>query len=109
MAKTMGKYCKAYPIARLRAYTGWQEKSENARPEKKKVDDKEIEVTRELTDEDHLYLQENHVVTDGIFKDEHIIFDDVTPEWIEFCEQELEFQIPDYSAEPSGQEGAQTS
>jgi hypothetical protein len=27
-----------------------------------------------------VYLQENYVVTDGIFKDENVLFDDVTPE-----------------------------
>jgi hypothetical protein len=41
-------------------------------------------------------LQENYVVTDGIFKDENIIFDDVTDEWKEFCTKELEFEIPEY-------------
>jgi len=30
-------------------------------------------------------MQENYVVTDGIFKDENIIFDNVTPEWKDFC------------------------
>ena len=97
MTKTMGKYCKAYPITRLRAYPAWSEKSENVRPDRQIVDGKEVDVPRELTEEDHLYLQENYVVTDGIFKDENVIFDDVTPEWQEFCEKELGFEIPDYA------------
>jgi hypothetical protein len=84
----MGKYCKAYPIERLRAYSGWTEKTENYRKEK--------EGEEPLT-HDFLYLQENYVVTDGIFKDEHIIFDDVTPEWIEYCQKDLEFEIPEYA------------
>ena len=110
MAKTMGRYCKAYPIARLRSYSAWSEKTENVRAEKELVDGKEIEKPRELSDEDHLYLQENHVVTDGIFKDENIIFEDVTPEWIEFCEKDLEFEIPTYATEAdAGQEAAPAS
>jgi hypothetical protein len=32
-------------------------------------------------------VQKNFTVTDGIFVDENIIFSDVTPEWIEFCEK----------------------
>ena len=80
---TMGKYCKAYPIERLRAFSGWTEKAENARKEKIEEGGQEVEVTRELTDDTILYLQENYVVTDGIFKDENIIFDNVTPEWTE--------------------------
>lgn len=94
MAKTMGKYCKAYPLTRLRAYEGWHEKLENVRKETEIVDGEEVEVDRQLGDDDFLYLQENYVVTDGIFKDENIIFDDVTEEWIDYCHNELEFEIP---------------
>ncbi|RMF28683.1 MAG: hypothetical protein D6759_15295 [Chloroflexi bacterium] len=83
MAK-MGKYCKAYPIERFREYPGWAEK---ARPVNK----------------GHLYLQENYVVTEGIFLDEEIVFDDVTPEWIEFCQETLQFRVPDFKAAPQAE------
>jgi hypothetical protein len=86
----MGKYCKAYPITRLREFGEWQEHSQNAR--------KENDVPRELTDADFLYLQENLVVTDGIFIDENVIFDNVTPEWIDFCKNVLKFEVPDYAS-----------
>jgi hypothetical protein len=95
MAK-MGKYCKAYSIKDLRKFSHWTEKSENTRKETKEIDGKELEVTRELIDEDFLYLQENYVVTDGIFQDENIIFDNVTPEWKDFCSNTLMFEIPVY-------------
>jgi len=49
-----------------------------------------------LTDDDFLYLQENYVVTDGIFKDENIIFDKVTLAWKDFCDNTLLFEIPVY-------------
>lgn len=91
---TMGKYCKAYSLEKLRRFSGWTEKAENAR--KEEAEGKETESPRVLTDNDHLYLQENYVVTDGIFKDENIIFDKVTPEWIEYCHEVLEFEIPVY-------------
>ncbi len=94
----MGKYCKAYSIRHLREFSGWIEKTENARKEKHiGADKKEVEVTRTLTDTDYLYLQENHVVTDGIFKDENIIFDQVTPEWITYCHETLKFKIPSFT------------
>jgi hypothetical protein len=92
----MGKYCKAYSLKKLREFSDWSEKAENVRKEKQKVNGQEIEVNRILTDNDYLYLQEDYVVTDGIFKDEHIIFDNVTPEWIEYCQQTLKFEIPVY-------------
>jgi hypothetical protein len=36
-----------------------------------------------------VYVQRNFTVTDGLFIDENIIFDDVTPAWIEFCRDVL--------------------
>ena len=84
----MGKYCKAYPVSRFREFSGWQENSANAR--------KENDVPRPLTDADFLYLQEDLVVTDGVFLDENVIFDDVSPEWTHFCKTTLNFELPDY-------------
>ena len=70
----MGSYCKAYPVQRLRAYPAWRENAESARNES-----------------DYLYLQDNYVVTDGIFVDEHVIFDQVTDEWKTYCTDTLQF------------------
>ena len=90
---TMGKYCKAYPLKQLREFSQWTERSENTRIEKNDIDGTEVAVNRRLADDDFLYLQENYVVTDGIFLDENIIFDDVTPEWKDFCDSALKFKI----------------
>ena len=84
---TMGKYCKAYLLKQLRQFNQWNERQENT-----------SEINRTLTDDDVLYLQENYVVTDGIFKDENIVFDNVTPEWKEFCHVVLQFEIPVYES-----------
>jgi hypothetical protein len=92
----MGKYCKAYLAKDLRAYPKWSEKKENVRKDKKEVDGKEVEVDTELTDDSILYIQENYVVTNDIFKDMYIIFDDVTDEWKDFCHNTLNFEIPVY-------------
>jgi hypothetical protein len=85
MSKT-GQYCKAYMIPRFREFSGWIEKSENAR--------KENSSPRPLTENDFLYLHEDFVVTDGIFMDENVIFNNVTPEWITFCKDVLKFEVP---------------
>ncbi len=92
----MGKYCKAYLAKQFREYPSWSEKAENVRKEKKEVEGKEVEVDRVLDDDSILYLQENYVVTDGIFKDQNIIFDNVTDEWKEYCHSNLAFEIPVY-------------
>jgi hypothetical protein len=92
----MGKYCKAYPINRLREYQRWIEMKENFQKEKSITERKDGEVDDQVAEKSHLYLQENYVVTDGIFIDEHIIFDQVTPEWIDFCKNTLKFEVPVY-------------
>ena len=86
----MGKYCKAYMIPSFRKFRGWTENAENAR--------KENGAPRQLTDSDFLYLQENYVVTDGIFIDDNVIFNNVTPEWIDFCKSVLKFEVPEYAS-----------
>ena len=86
---TLGKYCRAYPLSLLRQFPGWTEKPENARRIAKEVDGETVQAPRELTDADYVYLQGNFTVTDGIFIDESVIFDNVTPEWIEFCHDVL--------------------
>ena len=92
----MGKYCKAYCAEDLGQFDGWEAKIGNLRPEIKRENREEIEVDRaELQDDDVLYIQENYVVTDGIFKDEHIVFDRVTDSWKSFCTETLGFEIPD--------------
>jgi hypothetical protein len=90
----MGRYCKAYPIQRLRQYRDWRENLQNLRKETRESEGDEVKLPRELGDSDFLYLQENFVVTDGVFKDENIIYDDVTEEWVEFCKSTLNFQPP---------------
>lgn len=90
------KYCKAYQVKDFRKFPGWSMKAENARKEKKEVEGKEVEAVRELDDESVLYLHDNYVVADGIFKDENLIFDDVTDEWKEFCHGTLGFEIESY-------------
>ena len=77
----MGKYCKAYLLKQFRQFDRWNENQE---------------VNQELTEDSVLYLQENYVVTDGIYKDENIIFGNVTDEWKDFCHKVLEFEIPNY-------------
>jgi hypothetical protein len=96
----MGRYCKAYPISRFREYQRWAEKTENFRIEKEAPGDVQA------PEKNHLYLQENYVVTDGIFIDENVIFDDVNPEWVDFCKHTLRFEVPLYEPVAMKQEEA---
>lgn len=98
----MGRYCKAYLAKQFRQFPGWRENLQNLRQEVKtdnKKDDQKDEQTparTEIQDDDVLYLQENYVVTDDIFKNQYIIFDQITDEWKTFCHDTLKFEIPTF-------------
>ena len=89
---TLGKNCRAYPLSRLRQFPGWTQNPENTRLVTTEIDGDIVEAPRQLTDEDYVYLQANFTVTDGIFIDENVIFDAVTPEWIAFCRNVLGYE-----------------
>ena len=96
MAK-MGKYCKAIPLLRLRQFDGWKENARTANEETRHLDDSGSETPPQLTDSDFLFLQSDYTVTRGVFLDENVVFDGVTPEWIKFCTEELKFEIPHFA------------
>jgi hypothetical protein len=72
------RYCKAYPLGRLRAYAAWTES----------------DASRALSDDAIVYLHDSYTVTDGIFLDDHVLFAQLTPDWKTFCATALEFEIP---------------
>jgi hypothetical protein len=90
----MGKYCKTYPLNRLREFKGWTENEERAGNESTRTKDGEDAGRRSPNEEDYLFVQENYVVTDGIFLDENVVFNKVTPEWIDYCHSALGFTLP---------------
>jgi hypothetical protein len=93
-----GSYCKAYYVADLKKFPGWDLFARKTRVEKQERDGDVVSTERDLQDEDYLFVQENFIVTDGIFIDENIIFENVTDEWREFCAQTLGFRAPEYCA-----------
>lgn len=76
----VGRYCKAYPVERLREFDGWGEARQSR------------------AGDGVLFLQEDFSVTEGVFLDEGIVFDRVTPEWKKFCEEQLGFRVPEHIA-----------
>jgi hypothetical protein len=102
---TMGRYCKAYSLKTLREFPGWSEKIQTIK-RKNPVAGQNAEETQPLTEESYVYMQENYIVTAGIFKDEDIIFDDVTSEWTEYCQSVLKFELPDYLTKESVEQPA---
>lgn len=91
----MERYCKAYPVERFQEFPGWDTKNssavaESATPAK----DGEEPAT-------YLYLHQDYTVTDGIFSGENVVYEALTPEWIEFCKNVLKFEVPVYESAPA--------
>lgn len=89
----MGKYCKAYQLKDLRAFPQWRVDLSALSADESRGRDGEGDRSA-LDDDDVLYLQEDLVVTDGIFKDEHVVFSDVSDQWKTFCRETLGFEVP---------------
>ena len=70
------KYCTAYHVSDLRRYPSWTE-------------------TQQLPDEDVVFLHQDYTVTKSIWVGEDVIFDNVTEQWKDFCNNELQFAVPD--------------
>lgn len=91
----MGRYCKAYLASDFAKFEGWKPDLENLRQPEPEKPDQEPERRTELADDDILYLQESLTVTDGIFLDENVLFHDEGDAWKRFCEETLEFAVPE--------------
>lgn len=78
----MRKYCKAYHLKDLRQFDSWTEKRD--------------EGEAELSDDDVVYLWDDFtVVKSPVIPDKGLLFDEVTPEWRNFCKETLQFEIPE--------------
>jgi hypothetical protein len=76
----MYKYCKAYLLKDLRAFSGWHEKSPVHQEEK--------------ADEMICFLRDDFTVVKDPIQDQEVLFNEVTPEWVSFCQTRLQFEIP---------------
>ncbi len=84
----VGKYCKAYPLKRFREFDGWIEKAKNLN----------IDTQPAPGLEDYLYLQADYCVTIDLSQKKLIVFDAITPEWIAFCQEILQFKVPKFAS-----------
>jgi len=94
MFKKAGRYCKAYLIQDLRRFDQWAPNHQNARFRRELLDGEIVEIQNKLTDDHYLFLQEDYTVTDSIFLNDHVIFDKITSQWIEYCQFVLKFEPP---------------
>jgi len=71
------KYCTAYHLGDLRKFSAWSSDAQD------------------LSDDDVVFLHQDYTVTKSIWTGEDVVFDKVTDDWKEFCNNELRFAVPD--------------
>lgn len=81
-------YCRGHYLRELRPFAGWSESRINWQEEN-------CSEAAPLADDDVVYIHRDLTVTRSIWHGESVIFDRVTPEWREFCEETLQFAIPE--------------
>jgi ankyrin repeat protein len=84
---TSRDYARAYLLGELRKFSNWREEKINRADETGN--------SHQLSDDDVVFLQQDFTVTELIWPGENVIFNRTTPEWIDFCTQELQFKVPD--------------
>lgn len=87
---SLTNYARAYLLGDLRKFSGWREEKI-----KKAAPADENGSSSELSDSDVVFLHQDFTVTELIWPGENVIFNQTTPEWQQFCEQELKFKVPD--------------
>lgn len=76
-------YAKAYKLKDLRQFNGWIEQKQ--------------EGEEAATDESVVFIWDDFTITTEHFdgKQKGALYNDVTPEWQEFCKNTLNFEIPE--------------
>lgn len=90
------QYCKAYHMADLRRFPAWSENRINWKDGKNNGEsaDGKSEAGG-FSDSDVVFLHQDYTVTYSMWRNENVVFDQVSPEWEDFCTRELQFKIPD--------------
>ena len=85
-------YCKAYRLEELRRFEHWSESRINW----KTADETENHASdAEIPDDDVVFIHQDYMVTESIWPNENVIFENVTPQWRDFCNTVLGFKVPD--------------
>lgn len=86
------QYCKAYQLAALRQFPDWKENITNGTENGNGAANGS---GGQFAEDDIVFLHQDFTVTRSMWHNEDVIFDQVTPEWKEFCTNVLDFKVPD--------------
>lgn len=89
-------YCKVYHLGDLRQFPHWSENKDvwvedGANGASSNGGDPHAAPS----DDEVVFLHHDFTVTRSMWRGEDVIFDQVTPEWQQFCAETLKFKVPD--------------
>lgn len=89
-------YCRAYHLSDFRRFPGWAENKSHPQPNSGNGNGAASKNgEHEFTGDEIVFLHQDYTVTKSMWHDEDVIFNQVTPEWSEFCATKLDFKVPD--------------
>jgi hypothetical protein len=88
------EYCKAYYLKDLRQFPGWPKTQATGQEESSDGTGSNGARGEAAMDEDDIaFLHSDLTVTKSMWRDTEVIFDDITPEWQQFCANVLNFKV----------------
>ncbi|MDX6694360.1 MAG: uncharacterized protein QOF02_1963 [Blastocatellia bacterium] len=88
------EYCKAYYLKDLRQFPGWPKTQATGREESSNGTGADVVKGEAAMDEDDIaFLHSDLTVTKSMWRDTEVIFNDITPEWQQFCANVLNFKV----------------
>jgi uncharacterized protein len=89
-------YCKAYHLSDLRKFAAWSEAKINWKESRR--DGRKADGAEQDNEDSHdkvVFIHDDLTVTQSMWRDENVIFNQITAEWEEFCKNVLNFRVPD--------------
>lgn len=84
------QYCAAFHLSDLRKFAGWHDSADKSQH---KSDDAGGE--KNTAESEIVFIHQDFTVTRSMWPNEDVIFNKITPEWIDFCKLNLGFKVPD--------------
>lgn len=89
------EYCEAYPLEEFRQFPGWTASKSSPKDENGDMAAGSSSSEEAFAEDDIAFLHQDYTVTQSMYHGENVLFDQVTPEWKEFCIKKLNFHVPD--------------
>jgi ankyrin repeat protein len=93
---SQNEYCRAYSLKDLRQFSGWpQDQPVSGEQEKAGNVEDAASSEEQALEEETAFLHHDFTVTKWMWRNEDVIFAQITPEWKDFCLNVLNFKVSD--------------